>query len=377
MRNKKLFKALAPLIACIAIVVFINTGCCYALGEKIGEQLKYQSLNNTGTSYDEINNDKMLQSQTSEEILTQETGTSNINNTDTSKDEQSQENNQNNFDKTKDGIQISLDMDYKFNISGNISVIDFAVIIPKDYKGRQEIINSEYSIEPKRIFDDGTCTYAEFEINDPEQNFEINIMDEMILYQYGLDNALKSGNKDVDAKDLFNYRISEKYIEKDDKSIIEIANSFEGEDTYALVEAIYNYVMDNMEWVEYIPEDVGAKAALIDKQGDCTSYSDLFIALLRARGIPARISEGYTINAADLNMGHNWVEVYFNDNGWVPFDPTFDDNNGSTSLFNNLDNIYVYFSLKRNDLILSGFHYYAYNWYGDGKVDIVKNISVN
>ena len=76
-------------------------------------------------------------------------------------------------------------------------------------------------------------------------------------------------------------------------------------------------------------------------------------------------------------MGHNWVEVYFNDTGWVPFDPTFDDNNGSTSLFNNLDNIYVYFSLKRNDSLLGGFHYYVYNWYGDGSVDIVKNISVN
>jgi transglutaminase-like putative cysteine protease len=386
MRNKKLYKVLASLIACLVLIVFINTGCFYSFGKKIGEQIKQQSLNNTSSSSVETENDKTSETETSKEILTPETSTSNIDNTDTSKDEQSQNtskdeqsqnDNQNSVDKDKEGIQISLNTEYKFNISGNISVIDFAVIIPKEYKNRQKIINSDYSIEPKRIFEDGTCTYAEFEINEPPPNFEINIMDEMILYQYGLDNAFKSGNKDIDTKDLFNYTVAEKYIEKDDKSIIEIANSFEGEDTYALVEAIYNYVMDNMEWIAYVPEDVGAKVALTDKQGDCTSYSDLFIALLRARGIPARIVEGYTINAINLNEGHNWVEVYFDDIGWVPFDPTFDDNNGSTSLFNNLDNIYVYFSLKRNDLILSGFHYYAYNWYGDGKVDIVKNISVN
>ena len=360
------------LVAFIVFAAFINTGCFYSLGKKIGEQLKQQSQNDTNSSYDETNNEITSQTHGSEENLTT-TSTPDDENISTSQDEQL---NDDSLGRPKDGIQVSLDMEYKFKINGDISFIDFAVIIPKDYKDRQEIINSQYSIEPKRIFEDGTCTYAEFEINSPEQDFEINIMDEIIFYQYGLDNALISENKDVDSKDLNNYRIAEDYIEKDDKSIIEIADSFTCEDTYALVEAIYNYVMDNMEWIEYIPEDVGAKAALIDKQGDCTSYSDLFIALLRAKGIPARISEGYTINAVDLNMGHNWVEVYFDDIGWVPFDPTFDDNNGSTSLFNNLDNIYAYFSLKRNDSILSGFHYFAYNWYGDGRVDIEKTISV-
>ncbi|MHB1347618.1 MAG: transglutaminase-like domain-containing protein [Candidatus Humimicrobiaceae bacterium] len=374
MLNNKLFKMLVLLNVCIIFTVFINTGCFYTLGKKMGEQLKQQTLEDTISSYDKENNDKISQTQTtSEETSTSQINLSENKNNDKPRDELL---NQNGSDSSREGIQISMDMVYKFNISGNISVIDFAVIIPKDYEGRQDVLNSEYSIEPKRIFDEGTCTYAEFEINSPEQNFEINIMDEMILYQYGLENAIKAGNQGVDANDIDSYIKAEDYIEKDDSSIKEIANSFNGENTYTLVESIYNYVMDNMEWVEYVPEDVGAKTALIDKQGDCTSYSDLFIALLRARGIPARISEGYAINAVDLNMGHNWVEVYFDDIGWVPFDPTFDDNNGSTSLFSNLDNIYAYFSLKRNDSILSGFHYYAYNWYGDGEVQIEKNISV-
>jgi len=383
MRNKRSFIILTSLILCLCLVATVCTGCLYELGKNIGDQLKAKiTADSDSISHDidttsEISGTTNSISSTNNTSTTESSSTANDNSvTKQSSTTDSTDNNQSG-NGSKNEIQISLDMDYIFNISGDVSRINFIVIIPKDYKDRQRIINTQYSMEPERIFDDGPDIYAEFKIDNPASNFEINIMDEIILSQYDLSTAFNAGNKDFDNGNLDNYKKAERYIESDDTDIKKTSQSFKGEDIYALVQVIYDYVMDNMEWVSYVPEDVGAKAALIEKQGDCTSYSDLFIALLRAYGIPARIIEGYTINAADLSIGHNWVEVYFNDIGWVPFDPTFDDNNGSTSLFNNLNNIYVYFSFKRNDSMLKGFHYFAYNWYGTGKVEVSKNISVN
>ncbi|MCE5330107.1 transglutaminase-like domain-containing protein [bacterium] len=384
MKNKKLFPALISLIICLFLIATISTGCLYGLGKNIGEQLESEITTTSSLISDDVaatqetiettgSISQADNSITENNSTTEDTSTTKLPSATFNTDDNNSQDNNN----LKNEIQISFDMDYIFNVSGEVSGISFIVIIPKEYKDRQRIINTQYSIEPKRIFDDGPNTYAEFEISNPASNFEINVIDEIVLNQYDLNTAFNSGNKDFDIENLVSYKNAEKYIESDDEDIKKIARTFEGEDIYSLVQVIYNYVMDNMEWVGYVPEDVGAKAALIEKQGDCTSYSDLFIALLRAYGIPARIVEGYVINATDLSIGHNWVEVYFNDIGWVPFDPTFDDNNGSTSLFNNLNNIYVYFSSKRNDSALNGFHYFVYNWYGTGKVEVLKNISVN
>ena len=385
MKHKRLFTSLTLLIVCMLFIITLGTGCCFDSGKNTGNNTINQTTVSSDNDYEEADSSNPG-SETSYNINS--TTNTNATNDGTSTTEQSLAeeltSTTNNTDNTnqdvilsENEIQISFDIDYIFNISGDVSNVNLISIIPKDYKDRQRIINSEYSFEPARIFDDGLNTYAEFNIDNPASGLEINIMDEIILSQYGLDTAFNAANKDFDIGNLNNYMQPEQYIESDDEDIKNTAHTFEGEDIYVLVSAIYNYVMDNMEWIEYVPEDVGAKAAFVEKQGDCTSYSDLFIALLRAYGIPARMVEGYTINSSDLSVGHNWVEVYLNDTGWVPFDPTFDDNNGSTSLFNNLNNIYVYFSLKRNDSVLGGFHYYIYNWYGDGSVDIVKNISVN
>ena len=52
--------------------------------------------------------------------------------------------------------------------------------------------------------------------------------------------------------------------------------------------------------------------------------------MVRAAGVPARVALGYVPGTASTNGtraittddAHAWVEVYFSDLGWVPFDPT-------------------------------------------------------
>lgn len=67
------------------------------------------------------------------------------------------------------------------------------------------------------------------------------------------------------------------------------------------------------------------------KRGYCEHFATAFVVLLRAAGIPARLSTGYLpgnlnpftgyyeVRAAD---GHAWGEVYFPPYGWLTFDPT-------------------------------------------------------
>jgi len=64
--------------------------------------------------------------------------------------------------------------------------------------------------------------------------------------------------------------------------------------------------------------------------GYCTYYATTMVTMLRTQGIPARMAVGY--NAGEPVEGdryavrglnsHAWVEVYFPEVGWVPFDPT-------------------------------------------------------
>ena len=68
------------------------------------------------------------------------------------------------------------------------------------------------------------------------------------------------------------------------------------------VEAIYDYVLENVEYVE--GPDKGALDALRDGQADCQGRSMLFIALCRANKIPARMV---------WVDGHAYPEFYLED----------------------------------------------------------------
>jgi transglutaminase-like putative cysteine protease len=76
------------------------------------------------------------------------------------------------------------------------------------------------------------------------------------------------------------------------------------------------------------------------KRGYCDNYSTAMVVLLRAVGVPARWVKGYTAGeykkALDSTYkeyritnynAHSWVEVFFPDVGWVPFEPTKGFNN--------------------------------------------------
>lgn len=99
------------------------------------------------------------------------------------------------------------------------------------------------------------------------------------------------------------------------------------------VQKVVSWVVDNVRYVNP-PVQYDAIYSLQSGKGNCQNFSHLTAAILRNVGVPVRIVNGVTMNQPfdvawekgilTFKMGqgrHSWVEVWFPDQGWVPYDP--------------------------------------------------------
>ncbi|MEJ2429691.1 MAG: transglutaminase-like domain-containing protein, partial [Deltaproteobacteria bacterium] len=123
-------------------------------------------------------------------------------------------------------------------------------------------------------------------------------------------------------------------VQSDDQRIRKLANELTNGVTtqFDAVQRILTWIVDNVRYVSP-PEEYDAIYALQEHKGNCQNFSHLSAALMRAVGIPVRIVNGVTLNqpfnvsrkggVLTFKMGqgrHSWIEVWFEDLGWVPFD---------------------------------------------------------
>ncbi|ANS76963.1 hypothetical protein AWM70_22225 [Paenibacillus yonginensis] len=104
---------------------------------------------------------------------------------------------------------------------------------------------------------------------------------------------------------------------------------------YEAAKAVETYLRNNYKYTlnTSIPaagHDFVEDFLFRERAGYCDHFSTAMVILLRSQGIPARWVKGfapgepdgsgqYTVRYADA---HSWVEVYFPDQGWLPFEPT-------------------------------------------------------
>ncbi|MBI5237308.1 MAG: transglutaminase domain-containing protein [Deltaproteobacteria bacterium] len=101
---------------------------------------------------------------------------------------------------------------------------------------------------------------------------------------------------------------------------------------HGAVTAILNWVVDSVKYRSPV-EKYDAASTLKTKEGNCQNFAHLSMSLLRASGIPARIVGGIALgrpwkvplkDGALLETigqgGHAWIEVWYPDEGWVPYD---------------------------------------------------------
>lgn len=163
----------------------------------------------------------------------------------------------------------------------------------------------------------------------------------------------KTGYTD-DQPDIAAYTSQQKYWETKDSKIAELAKQ------YTTPRQIYDYVVSALSYdygrVTTTPIRKGAIAALASpKNSVCMEFTDLFIAIARAAGIPARQNVGYayTTNSKLRPLSlvsdvlHAWPEYFDNDKKiWVPVDPTWANTTGGVNYFDKLDFNHIVFAIQ-------------------------------
>ena len=130
--------------------------------------------------------------------------------------------------------------------------------------------------------------------------------------------------------DAAQYRAAERFIELEDPGIqARAAQLVNDGPANSAVHNAYQWVAKNLESEGFSPSHFGARHALEKRRGDCTEFSFLLVALLRAQGISARVVSGFIVTENTViapGRYHNWVE-YYEGGRWRiadPFNKVFD-----------------------------------------------------
>ena len=136
------------------------------------------------------------------------------------------------------------------------------------------------------------------------------------------------------------YTRPEQFIESDNTLIVELASQVAGEEQnpYRMARKFYDYIIQTMRF--HNTEGLqGALSAAQEKRGEAGDYAALFVALCRAKGIPARPVVGYSARSG-LDQANVWAEFYVEPFGWIPVDILMGQHQASLQnyYFGNLDN---------------------------------------
>ncbi|MBX3069937.1 MAG: transglutaminase domain-containing protein [Thermomicrobiales bacterium] len=107
-------------------------------------------------------------------------------------------------------------------------------------------------------------------------------------------------------------------------------------DPYTMAKAIETYLRSNFSYLLQAGpapdgEDIVDYFLFESGIGRCDHFASSMVVMLRALGVPARIVTGLAPVSFDAAAGafqyrskdaHAWVEVYFSEYGWIPFEPT-------------------------------------------------------
>lgn len=151
------------------------------------------------------------------------------------------------------------------------------------------------------------------------------------------------------------YTAAEKFIESNDPKIIQLANQLAGteKNPYLLAQKFYHHIIDTAHYKLLGQGLNGAKYLLEKGNGECGDYSALFIALSRAKGIPARPVVGYWAISGN-DQTHVWAEFFLEGAGWIPVDATIGQKSAAKRAyyFGNMDNQRVILSKGYNSALV-------------------------
>lgn len=96
--------------------------------------------------------------------------------------------------------------------------------------------------------------------------------------------------------------------------------------TYGFIESALNFVSSSVKYDDGLAKKIStgenytqsALETLHSKKGTCSEYVNLFLALVRNAGVPARFVIGRILLPDGNQIYHSWAECYISGIGWMP-----------------------------------------------------------
>lgn len=280
------------------------------------------------------------------------------------------------------------DYDLSYHLENtNLFPVLTNIALPPD-TAYQDVIISRIDPKPENVTVDDDGNYLAWYRLKRGEKLDVKVIGSAKLY-----NTSKAKNPLLPDSLRQVYTNSDKYWEKDNPQIqatlAEILGPNPPQNPTEKIRLIYHYVVNNLRYdparINDNIERLGAVAILNNPtQAVCMEFTDLFIALSRAAGIPARELDGfaYTANTTlrPLSLAkdvlHAWPEYWDETRGWVMVDPTWENTTGGVDYFDKLDLNHFTFAIKGRSSaspIPAG----SYKYTGQNSQDVKVQLSDN
>jgi transglutaminase-like putative cysteine protease len=241
------------------------------------------------------------------------------------------------------------------------------IALPPDIENKQQVNYTSLKPAPERIYTDADGNLLAVYQVPPKETFEIDltgaarISGKQIIPEFGG----KLGDIPSDLKRK--YTKEDTFWEVNSGAIQEIAGSLYDEEltTSQNAQKAYDFVTSNLIYdfdivgKDFIDRNGALKAVIEPGPWACMEFTDLFVSITRAMGIPSRELNGYAFaresNLTPLSISlkggdllHSWAEFYDPIYGWVQVDPTWGTTSG-IDYFTKVDTNHFVFSIKGLD----------------------------
>jgi transglutaminase-like putative cysteine protease len=240
---------------------------------------------------------------------------------------------------------------YNFNLiyhleNKNLFPVSTEIALPPS-TNYQDIAIDSISLKPSNVKLDKDGNWLAQYVLSPSKKYNITVIGKAKVY-------LNPKSENLDSKSIQDYLKPQTYWESNNQKLIGLAKDLK------TPYAIYQYVVKSLNYdfsrIQSNSPRLGALQTLENPNSAvCLEFTDLFIALSRAAGIPAREVDGfaYTNNNSERPLSliedvlHAWPEYYdFDKKTWVMVDPTWGNTTGGIDYFNALDFDHLAFVVK-------------------------------
>lgn len=249
------------------------------------------------------------------------------------------------------------DFDLTYHLeNSNLVPILTNIALPPD-TAYQDVIFKRIMPQPLNVTVDEDGNYLAWYKLQRGQNLDIRVLGSAKLYT-----SSKVRQPFLDSSLSKKYLQQDQYWEKDHPQItnkLEEILSNAHQDTTQRAKLIHRFVVSFLKYdssrLDADIERYGAITALNNPSSAvCMEFTDLFIALARSAGIPARELDGfaYTQNpklrplSLTKDILHAWPEYWDEKKGWVMVDPTWESTTGGVDYFSKLDLNHFVFVIK-------------------------------